>query len=105
MNAQQLTTERAALITLCLYAYDRARSSAVAERIEEGLANVGVTVIRPDGERFDPRAHEAGGTQPTDDAGLDGMIAETELAGFADRDAVLRVPVVTVYRHEPGPRR
>ena len=101
MNADQLTTERAALISLCLYAYDRARSAAVAERIEEGLAGVGVTAIRPDGERFDPAAHEAGGTEPTGDASLDGTIAETELAGFADRDAVLRVPVVTVYRHRP----
>lgn len=102
MNAEQLTTERSALITLCLYAYDRARSAAVAERIEEGLANVGVTAIRPDGERFDPQVHEAGGVEPTDDAGLDGTIAETELAGFADRDSVLRVPVVTVYRLDGG---
>jgi len=90
--------DRASLVALCLYAYDRARSAAVAERIEEGLAEVGVTATRPDGERFDARVHEAGGVQPTDDGALDGTVAETELAGFVDRGAVLRVPVVTVYR-------
>jgi len=99
VNAEQ---ERSVLISLCLYAYDRARSAAVAERIESGLADVGVVAIRPDGQRFDPQVHEAGGTRPTDDAGLDGTVAETELAGFADRDVVLRVPVVTVYRLETG---
>ncbi len=92
------TDERASLVALCLYAYDRARSAAVAERIEDGLAEVGVTAVRPDGERFDPRVHEAGGVQPTDDTALDGTVAETELPGFADRGTVLRVPVVTVYR-------
>jgi molecular chaperone GrpE len=102
MNADRLASERTALINLCLYAYDRARSAAIAERIEDGLAQVGVTAIRPDGERFDPRSHEAGGTETTHDAGLDGTIAETELAGFTDRDAILRVPVVTVYRLEPS---
>ncbi|HEY0639090.1 MAG TPA: nucleotide exchange factor GrpE [Pseudonocardiaceae bacterium] len=92
--------DRAALVALCLYAYDRARSAAVAERIEEGLAGVGVTACRPDGERFDPRHHEAGGIAPTADAALDGTVAETEVAGFTDRGTVLRVPVVTVYRHQ-----
>lgn len=90
--------DRATLIALCLYAYDRAHSPAVAARIEEGLAGVGVSAVRPDGERFDPALHEAAGTVPTEDAALDGTVAETELAGFTDGAAVLRVPVVTVYR-------
>ena len=94
----RVAADRAALIALCLYAYDRARSAAVAERIEDGLAGVGVCAVRPDGERFDPRLHEAGGVQSTADAALDGVVAETELAGFTDSGAVLRVPVVTVYR-------
>lgn len=92
--------ERAALVELCVYALDRARSPGVVERIESGLAGVGVTALRPDGERFDPAAHEAGGALPTEDAQLDGVVAETELVGFADRGAVLRVPVVTVYQRE-----
>ncbi|MQA08548.1 MAG: nucleotide exchange factor GrpE [Pseudonocardiaceae bacterium] len=97
VEAEQVTSDRQALIQLCLYALDRARSSGVAERIEHGLADVGVVALRPDGERFDPAVHEAGGAVPTDDASLDGLVAETEVVGFLDRNRVLRAPIVTVY--------
>lgn len=90
-------SERRSMVTLCLYALDRARSSGVAERIEEGLAGVGVQALRPDGARFDPAFHEAGGTVDTDDAELDGTVAETEVVGFSDRGQLLRAPIVTVY--------
>ncbi|MGQ0839568.1 nucleotide exchange factor GrpE [Actinokineospora sp.] len=93
----QALDERRSLVTLCLYAHDRARSSGVAERIEEGLAAVGVTALRPDGDRFDPAFHEAGGTADTADDALDGRVAETEVVGFSDRGQVLRPPIVTVY--------
>ncbi|NUT52195.1 MAG: nucleotide exchange factor GrpE [Saccharothrix sp.] len=93
----QALAERRALVQLCLYALDRARSAGVVERLEEGLAAIGVTALRPDGERFDPSRHEAGGTVPTGDASLDGVVAETEVVGFADRGRTLRAPVVTVY--------
>ena len=93
----QALAERRALVQLCLYALDRARSAGVVERLEEGLAAIGVTALRPDGERFDPSRHEAGGTVPTRDASLDGVVAETEVVGFADRGRTLRAPVVTVY--------
>lgn len=93
----QALAERRALVQLCLYALDRARSAGVVERLEEGLATIGVTAVRPDGERFDPSRHEAGGTAPTDDASLDGVVAETEVVGFADRGRTLRAPIVTVY--------
>jgi hypothetical protein len=93
----QALTERRSLVHLCLYALDRARSTGVAERIEEGLASVGVTALRPDGQRFDPTYHEAGGTVATEDDALDGVVAETEVVGFADRGEVLRAPIVTVY--------
>jgi hypothetical protein len=89
--------ERGALVQLCVYAWDRARSSGVAERIEQGLASVGVSALRPDGDRFDPAQHEAGGTVRTEDPTLDGVVAETEVVGFSDRGTLLRVPVVTVY--------
>src|SRR2546426_4429957 len=59
---EQLLRDRHSLVQLCLYALDRARSSGVAERIEQGLAEVGVVAVRPDGERFNPALHEAGGT-------------------------------------------
>ncbi|MFE9744352.1 nucleotide exchange factor GrpE [Saccharothrix saharensis] len=93
----QALAERRALVQLCLYALDRARSAGVVERLEEGLAAIGVTALRPDGERFDPSRHEAGGTVPTPDASLDGVVAETEVVGFTDRGRTLRAPVVTVY--------
>ncbi|WP_215549992.1 nucleotide exchange factor GrpE [Amycolatopsis sp. CA-230715] len=94
---EQALADRQSLIQLCLYALDRARSGGVVERIEHGLAGVGVTAVRPDGERFDPARHEAGGAVVTDDAALDGLVAETEVVGFTDREHLLRAPIVTVY--------
>ena len=99
----QALAERKSLVALCLYALDRARSTGVSERIEEGLAAVGVTALRPDGQRFDPTYHEAGGTMATEDDALDGVVAETEVVGFADRGELLRAPIVTVYnRNAPA---
>lgn len=94
----QTLADRQALVQLCLYALDRARSGGVAERIERGLAGVGVEAVRPDGLPFDPALHEAAGTTVTDDAALAGLIAETEVVGFTDGGRVLRPPVVIVYR-------
>lgn len=93
----QAVADRQALIQLCLYAIDRARSGGIAERIEQGLAAIGVHPLRPDGQRFDPSRHEAGGAVATDDPSLEGMVAETEVVGFVDHDKLLRAPVVTVY--------
>ena len=74
------------------------RAPGVWERLAAGLEPLGITVLRPDGERFDPAIHEAGGVEPTDDDALVGTIAETELVGFADRGRLVREPVVVVYR-------
>ncbi|WP_329053632.1 nucleotide exchange factor GrpE [Amycolatopsis sp. NBC_01488] len=89
--------DRQALIQMCLYALDRARSGGVVERLEAGLAAIGVQALRPDGQRFDPARHEAGAAIPTEDPALDGVVAETEVTGFADHDRLLRAPIVTVY--------
>jgi hypothetical protein len=97
IDHERALADRQALIQLCLYAMDRARSGGVAERIEHGLAGIGVHALRPEGQRFDPAVHEAGGAVPTDDATLHGMVAETEVVGFVDHDRLLRAPVVTVY--------
>jgi molecular chaperone GrpE len=96
-DLERALADRQALIQMCLYALDRARSGGVVERLEEGLAAIGVQALRPDGERFDPARHEAGGAVPTDDPALDGVVAETEITGFADHDRLLRAPIVTVY--------
>ncbi|WP_245616897.1 nucleotide exchange factor GrpE [Amycolatopsis taiwanensis] len=90
--------DRQLLIQLCLYALDRARSGGVVERIEQGLAGIGVVALRPDGQRFDPAVHEAAGAVETDDPALDGLVAETEVVGFADHERLLRAPVVMVYK-------
>jgi hypothetical protein len=94
----QSLADRATLVRLCLYALDRARSDGVAERIERGLAQVGILPVRPDGQPFDPALHEAAGVVPTVDPALVGRIAETEVVGFADHGRLVRVPVVTVYQ-------
>ncbi len=90
--------DRRALLDLLIYAWDRAKSPGVWERLAAGLEPLGITVLRPDGEKFDPTVHEAGGVEPTDDDALVGTIAETELVGFADRGRLVREPVVVVYR-------
>jgi molecular chaperone GrpE len=92
------SVERRLLLDLLIYAWDRARSAGVWERLSVGLAGVGVEVVRPDGEVFDPIAHEAGGVEPTSDPLLHNTVAETESVGFLDRGRVIREPVVVVYR-------
>lgn len=96
----RLQEERAALIELCLYARDRASSPAAAERVDSGLARLGIVALRPDGERFDPARHEAATGVPTGNETLHGTVAETEVPGYADRGRVVRPPVVAVYRRE-----
>jgi molecular chaperone GrpE len=95
---EQAARERRALIDLIVYAWDRAKSPGVWERLATGLAAVGVEVLRPDGQPFDATRYEAGGVEPTTDPALHDTVAETELAGFVDRGAVIREPVVVVYR-------
>jgi molecular chaperone GrpE len=95
----QLRSERRAMIELCLYARDRL-AGAAAERIDAGLAGIGVDPLRPDGEPFDPGQHEAAASVPTDDPARHGLVAETEVPGYADRGTVVRPPVVTVYRQQ-----
>ena len=94
--------ERRALIDLLVYAWDRARSPGVWERLAAGLEQVGVSVLRPDGEGFDPARHEVGGVEPTTDQDRHDTVAETELAGFSDRGRVVREPIVVIYRRAVG---
>jgi molecular chaperone GrpE len=96
----RLQQERARLIELCLYARDRVASAAAAERVDAGLVALGVTPLRPDGQPFDPAHHEAAASVPTEDPALHGTVAETEVPGYADRGALVRPPVVSVYRRD-----
>lgn len=97
-----LAQERRTLRDLVLYAYDRTTSAGVRARLAEGLRTVGVEVVRPDGEPFDPGRYEAGGIEPTTEPDRHGTVAETEVAGFTDRGVVVREPVVVVFRWEGG---
>lgn len=93
-----LQAERDQMIGLLLYARDRVSSPAVATRMDESLAVLGITVIAPElGEVFDASRHEASATVPTEDAARHGTIAEIEQAGYCDGDRVVRHPIVTVY--------
>jgi molecular chaperone GrpE len=94
----RLQHERGQLIELCLYARDRIGSAAAAERVDAGLIALGITPLRPDGQPFDPAQHEAAASVPTEDPALHGTVAETEVPGYADRGALVRPPVVSVYR-------
>jgi hypothetical protein len=90
--------DRASLVQTCIYLRDRVTSTALATRLDQALAQVGVRPVVPTGHRFDPSHHEAGGALPTADDKLVGTIAAVEAPGYADRGVLLRPPVVTVYQ-------
>ena len=90
--------DRNNLVQTCIYVRDRVTSTALANRLDQALAQVGVRTVEPTGERFDPSHHEAGGALPTTDEALVGTIATVEAPGYADRGVLLRPPVVTVYQ-------
>ncbi|MEV8638369.1 nucleotide exchange factor GrpE [Streptosporangium sp. NPDC051023] len=96
---------RAALVDACIGYRDQIseRHPRLADRLMEGLNLAGVQEIIADGQRFDPRLHEAFGTEPTERPELHDLVAETVKRGYADGGRVIRVPQVAVYRHEtPG---
>ncbi|GAA3447376.1 nucleotide exchange factor GrpE [Planomonospora venezuelensis] len=95
---------REALVEACIGCRDQIaeRHPRLADRLLAGLNRAGVREIVADGQRFDPRLHEAFGTEPTDRPELHDIVAETVKHGYADGDRVVRVPQVAVYRHEPA---
>lgn len=98
-----LQNERDKMIDLLLYARDRVSSPAVASRMDDNLAQLGIQVIVPQvGDRFDAQRHEASATVFTEDAEQHGTIAEIELAGYSDGDRMVRHPIVTVYTTDRG---
>lgn len=99
-----LQEQRGKMVDILLYARDRVSSPAVASRMDDNLAQLGIHVIVPTaGEPFDPAHHEASATVRTDDPAAHGTIAEVELAGYTDGDRLVRVPIVTVYSAEQDP--
>jgi hypothetical protein len=90
--------DRASLVDTCIYLRDRVTSMALTNRLDLALEQVGVSLVDPTGQRFDPSHHEAGGALATADDRLVGTIAAVEAPGYADHGVLLRPPVVTVYQ-------
>ncbi|MET8048891.1 nucleotide exchange factor GrpE [Streptosporangium sp. NPDC005286] len=96
---------REALVGACVGYRDQLaeRHPRLAGTLLEALNRAGVQEIVADGQRFDPRLHEAFGTAPADSPELHDIVAETVRRGYADGEHVIRVPQVVVYRHvSPG---
>ena len=60
------------------------------------LEGLGVSVIKTEGENFDPALHDAAGTEKVNDAELDGKIISEVLKGYRTKDRVLRPSKVIV---------
>ncbi|MBQ3447884.1 MAG: nucleotide exchange factor GrpE [Synergistaceae bacterium] len=60
------------------------------------LEGLGVSIIKTEGEMFDPALHDASGTEKVDDPELDGKITAELLRGYRTKDRVLRPAKVTV---------
>ena len=60
------------------------------------LENLGVSIIKTEGENFDPALHDASGTEKVDDPKLDGKIITERLKGYRTQERVLRPAQVTV---------
>lgn len=76
----------------------RDRQPALYKSLRRDLESVGVEVLAPDGERFDPQRHNAVGTEPAAEPRQHLVIAETMRLGYADRGTEVRAPDVIVYR-------
>ena len=60
------------------------------------LENLGVSIIKAEGENFDPSLHDASGTEKVDDPELDGKIIRELLKGYRTSERVLRPAQVMV---------
>ena len=60
------------------------------------LEGLGVSVIKTEGENFDPSIHDAAGTEKVNDSDLDGKIITEVLKGYRTKDRVLRPSKVIV---------
>ena len=60
------------------------------------LEMLGVSIIKAEGEKFDPALHDAAGTEKVDDPDLDGKVITERLKGYRTKDRVLRPAQVVV---------
>ena len=67
------------------------------QKLEEVLASVGVEAIEPIGQPFDPKLHEAIGSEESDEHPEDTVVSELR-RGYKIHDRVLRPSLVKVSR-------
>ena len=60
------------------------------------LDGLGVSIIKAEGEKFDPALHDAAGTEQVDDPDLDGKVITERMKGYRTKERVLRPAQVTV---------
>ncbi|MBQ9904178.1 MAG: nucleotide exchange factor GrpE [Synergistaceae bacterium] len=60
------------------------------------LEGLGVSVIKSEGEKFNPSLHDAAGTEDVEDPELDGVVISERLKGYRTEGRVLRPAQVTV---------
>ena len=60
------------------------------------LDGLGVSIIKTEGEKFDPLLHDAAGTEQVDSPELDGKVITERLKGYRTKERVLRPAQVTV---------
>lgn len=97
-----IEAERETLVAACIEACDISAGHPAGERIERALAEIGVVAERPVNVRFDPARHRAVDRMPTREPALDGVVAQTERAGWRDKDRLLRRPEVIVLTAVPA---
>jgi len=72
----------------------------IARKLTKTLADAGMEVVNPLGERFDPNFQEAVILTPTDEPEKDETVSQVLRVGYRLGDRLLRPAQVAVYRHE-----
>ncbi len=72
----------------------------VQQQFLTALNDLGVSVIKTQGEKFNPSLHDAIATVPVENAELDGEIIDEQLRGYKSGEKVLRAARVTVGKFE-----
>ncbi|MEV4511561.1 nucleotide exchange factor GrpE [Dactylosporangium sp. NPDC049525] len=102
MDENDAVAQRAALIWTVVAVLDKIRggSPIVWEIVVDDLNAIGVEVLLPDGQPFDPERHELVEVVPHSDPSLVDTVARTELVGVNDHGRLIRRPRVHVYRKD-----
>lgn len=73
----------------------------IARKLMKALGDVGMEIIDPAGEPFDPNYHEALVVTATHDPEADETVSQVLLTGYRMGDRLLRPAQVAVFRYDP----